>query len=201
MLLKTSGHLHLNTFFSPLCCVIWSKSGAVTYQRLIGAYSFYSVNFARNASTIPGLKDKLDIWWAFVAVHWAAAGAAIHIPLPFSLLQSGQPSTTIRFIKNTGVRPGAAPWCWETFTSRRPALPDDQAALLVTRNGADLKMGGVHERKTAVWSKFCSQWPCVGLSWCWEEDNSPSLEAKLVFTASGPWGAAQHELSWCKPDV
>ena len=154
--------IFLSVLFFPLCCVIWSKSGSVTYQGLIGAYSFYSVNFASNASATPGLKEKLDIWWAFVAVHWAAAGGAVHVPLPFSLLETGQPSTTIWFIKNTSVRPVAAPWCWEMFTSWGPAPPDGQVALLVTKNGAGLKTGGVHKRKTAVWGKSALSDPAWG---------------------------------------
>lgn len=56
------------------------------------------------------LEKSLTFWWVFAAVHWAAA---IHLPLPFSLLETGQPSTAIWFIKNTGVRPGAAPQSWK----------------------------------------------------------------------------------------
>lgn len=68
-------------------------------------------------------------------------------PAPFSLLETGQPGTAGWCIKDTGVRPGAAPRCWEMFTSWRPALPDDPVALLVMRNGAGLKVGGFTKGK------------------------------------------------------
>lgn len=84
----------------PLCCVIWSKSksSSVIHQELIGAYSLYSIDFGRNASATPGLKEKLDMWWGFVAAQWAA----VHVPLLSPSWIQGSPAQRSVYRKQRG---------------------------------------------------------------------------------------------------
>lgn len=115
--------------------MIWNRSYSVPYQGFIRAYSFYSGNFARDASTPPALKKTLT----FDGPLWQLTG-----------LQSEQPYTSLCFpaagdgpakhnnlLKSQVLSPKlprSAGKC-SLAPPREPALPD----LLVIRNGADLK--------------------------------------------------------------
>lgn len=119
--------------FSPLLCDL--KSYSVPYQEFIRVYSFYSGNFARDASAPAALKKTL----MFDGLLWQLTGLQSEQPYTSLCLPAAGdgPAKHNNLLKSQVLSPKlprSAGKC-SLAPPREPVLPD----LLVIRNGAELK--------------------------------------------------------------